>query len=152
TRVAPDGVSAGATFDVVVGASPRDQIGPPPAARVVGPRPALDPGVPPAAVAGAGPPVARVVPPATHDPTVPAEPDDRVVPVATADHVPAGGAPKDVVAVRARDRAPGRAGAPEWPSGDRARNDHRCEDADDDDRATGTVTRGCRRPPPSRGL
>src|SRR4029450_6018559 len=50
TRVAPHGVSAGATLDVVVGASPRDQIGPPPAARVVGAgaagRPVLAPATP----------------------------------------------------------------------------------------------------------
>ena len=135
TRIAPDGVSAGATLDVVVGASPRDQVGPPPAAHVVRAGATVDP----------------VVAPATHDPIVPAEPDDRVVPVAAADHISTWRAPEDVVAVRARDRAPGRAGGLERPSGDRARNDHRREDADDGGRAPAPVTRRCRRSPPSRG-
>ena len=110
---------------------------------------------------GPRPPLTSSAPGATVDPVVaPRRPrSDRSrpsptiasSPLATADHVPTGRAPKDVVAVRAGDRAPGRAGGLERPSGDRARNDHRREDADDDGRAPAPVTRRCRRSPPSRG-
>src|SRR5512132_485019 len=42
-RVAPDRVAAGAALDLVVGASPRDEIRPPPTAEVVGARSPVDP-------------------------------------------------------------------------------------------------------------
>src|SRR4029453_6942998 len=67
-RVSPDRVAAGAALDVVVGASPRDEIGPPPPAEVV----------------GAGSPVDPIVAPAPADPIVAAPPAERLLPRAPA--------------------------------------------------------------------